>query len=1327
MKKPYSEAQAEAYADIVDCTLQAFAQRTGIDYQQVCDRLTPTFVNNQNAMDDPDQYDALLLQPAFHGSSYHFDKFSSKFIGEGSGEQSHGYGLYFSKAPKVADDYRKNHSFEPNTIITINGKDYTYSYTYGWMPSASEEERHILDLAEKHKNKETIIKILQRGLNEESNLLSRLHEKKDDVLIERTRQNIASYQKKIDLIEQAENFSVRQTYGQFYEVEIPDDSLLLDEGKTFDEQPEEVQKGLRELGIGQLSPELTAEREAIRQEQLAIYEAIYGEDEFLRTHSWFRPDIFEEDGATPEAMGRYGELSKREQELNEIENREKALFFVTGRYIYEELVKRHGSPRVASEALASVGIKGITYDSEIDGRCFVIFDEKSIEVHKTFYQQNMRGSLLFQSSNQGDYVMTEAQSDDQQAQTHTLSAGQESEATKKGIVQTFSEKVALKVIEKLQAGEIPWRKDWNDSELRLPYNPTTNKLYRGGNVFFLMLQDRSDPRWLTYKQAEAMGAQVRKGEKSTPIIFWKTEDYFPKLDENGEPILDEKGKEVKQLCQLERPRPFMSHVFNAEQIDGMPPLQQEELTLKWEPFEVAEEVLANSGADIVYGGNRAFYRINNDRVYLPERERFDSQAGFYSTALHELGHWTGHETRLARDIANTFGSPDYAREELRAELASAVMCMEIGVPNMQLDNNAAYIGGWIKALKNDPREILRAASDAEKIRRFLVEPVLEQRRDRKNEQTIEKEKIEEKTITHYYQPKHTYDAPEERQEVFSFINLSDEEKIDAIIYMQEESMFVEELDGVDPKEIPLESAQAVAESHDLLFTRNGIGFLKDECVAEKEAVRTVTPARTQKEHEDRQYLSVSYKERAEVKKLGAKWDRQEKRWYAPSDSIAEKCAKWLKAVEDRNDAQEETRELKKEFTKALAETDRKIDALKRESGDRLYLVVPYKEKNEAKKLGAKWDKVEKSWYADLTAENREELLSRFTQWLPEVSLEQEPAISPTEELQEHLEEMGAIIPEEGIKLDGQEHTLEVRGQEKTITYTATTETPLPSGNIRDENGSAENWTYRGAYIAPESVQALEVQKENHKQELYADIDLKATRAGHTSLQRLASLPKATGKNPYLVKNGICVHEGMREDNGVLVVPMQDICQKSFLTCDLVNETYSFAKGGNAKGKFYVVDDDELSKADVIIAASSVADACIIKEVTGYTTVASVDLGNMATVAKKLHEQYPDKAIIAAAPDINFIMGHNANDILFKSITGIENISVVTPSFGLHNHDFDKQEKNRLSHWSELPQTRFGKDGVKTQIVKAVTQILERVNVKSQVQEQTKKNTQTMSR
>ena len=264
---------------------------------------------------------------------------------------------------------------------------------------------------------------------------------------------------------------------------------------------------------------------------------------------------------------------------------------------------------------------------------------------------------------------------------------------------------------------------------------------------------------------------------------------------------------------------------------------------------------------------------------------------------------------------------------------------------MQLDNNAAYIGGWIKALKNDPREILRAASDAEKIRRFLVEPVLEQRRDRKNEQTIEKEKIEEKTITHYYQPKHTYDAPEERQEVFSFINLSDEEKIDAIIYMQEESMFVEELDGVDPKEIPLESAQAVAESHDLLFTRNGIGFLKDECVAEKEAVRTVTPARTQKEHEDRQYLTVSYKERAEVKKLGAKWDRQEKRWYAPSDSIAEKCAKWLKAVEDRNDAQEETRELKKEFTKALAETDRKIDALKRESGDRLYLVVPYKEKN----------------------------------------------------------------------------------------------------------------------------------------------------------------------------------------------------------------------------------------------------------------------------------------------------------------------------------------------------------------------------------------------
>ncbi|MDX4034520.1 zincin-like metallopeptidase domain-containing protein, partial [Pseudomonas aeruginosa] len=286
----------------------------------------------------------------------------------------------------------------------------------------------------------------------------------------------------------------------------------------------------------------------------------------------------------------------------------------------------------------------------------------------------------------------------------------------------YAEEVAARIIEQLEQGTAPWQKPWQPGELRLPYNPTTGKEYRGMNSLWLHMQGHSDPRWMTYNQAAAEGAQVRKGSKGTHIVYWKFSEERKATDEQGRPVIDpDTGKQKTVTVQLERPRSFMAVVFNGSQIDGLPPLEARPTGPEPERHARAEAILANSGADIRHEpGDRAFYRPSTDSITLPERNQFPTADNYYATALHELGHWTGHPSRLDRDLAHPFGSEGYAREELRAEIASLMLGerLEIGHDPGQ---HAAYVGSWVKALKEDPKEIFRAASDAERISAYVMD------------------------------------------------------------------------------------------------------------------------------------------------------------------------------------------------------------------------------------------------------------------------------------------------------------------------------------------------------------------------------------------------------------------------------------------------------------------------------------------------------------------------------------------------------------------------------------------------------------------------------
>ncbi|WP_423128525.1 ArdC family protein [Gaoshiqia sp. Z1-71] len=282
------------------------------------------------------------------------------------------------------------------------------------------------------------------------------------------------------------------------------------------------------------------------------------------------------------------------------------------------------------------------------------------------------------------------------------------------------EQVAQKLIDQLEKGTSPFQKPWNDhQEFMLPFNPTTGKAYRGMNSIWLMMQGHQDPRWLTYKQAQSGGWNVEKGAKGTLINYVKLQERQQVRDENGNPMLDEKGNPLTQMVRLERPVITSAFVFNAKDIRGIPSLEvNTSPEQKWEDIKGAEELVRNSRAKIHHGGNKAFYNPAADTITLPRKNQFTDAARYYAVLLHEMGHWTGHSSRLNRPMVASFGT-EYAREELRAEIASLMTGSHLKLGH-DFGRHAAYVKSWASILKNEPFELYCASSDAQKITDYIL-------------------------------------------------------------------------------------------------------------------------------------------------------------------------------------------------------------------------------------------------------------------------------------------------------------------------------------------------------------------------------------------------------------------------------------------------------------------------------------------------------------------------------------------------------------------------------------------------------------------------------
>jgi antirestriction protein ArdC len=265
-----------------------------------------------------------------------------------------------------------------------------------------------------------------------------------------------------------------------------------------------------------------------------------------------------------------------------------------------------------------------------------------------------------------------------------------------------------RIIAALEAGTVPWRKTWSTIGGGAPRNHHSGKAYRGINWFMLQLTGFESSRWVTFKQAQELGGSVRKGEKSNIVSFWK------------------KWKTTDKATGEEKELPVLRYfnVFNLEQCEGIHIPGSEKITLAaHERIAAAEAIVAAmpTRPQLFHKGGRACYSPALDSVTMPEMGRFTSAEEYYSTLFHELAHSTGHNSRLGRiKETATFGDEDYGKEELVAEMTAAFLCARCGIDAPLLENQAAYIAGWLKLLRSDSKLVVFAAAQAAKAADYIL-------------------------------------------------------------------------------------------------------------------------------------------------------------------------------------------------------------------------------------------------------------------------------------------------------------------------------------------------------------------------------------------------------------------------------------------------------------------------------------------------------------------------------------------------------------------------------------------------------------------------------
>ncbi len=278
------------------------------------------------------------------------------------------------------------------------------------------------------------------------------------------------------------------------------------------------------------------------------------------------------------------------------------------------------------------------------------------------------------------------------------------------MTQNVAESITQKFIECLENGSVPWKKPWVEGYSIPPFPRRSNRMcYRGVNIVALWIAaydaGYENPYWFTYRQAGELGGQVRKGEKATRVVYYGTVDKEPsEVDEDATTVRFARAYAV----------------FNGQQIDGLPDeLAQHNANHAPMSSDDRQSWFDALGADIRHGGDQAAYSPNEDRIYMPAFDAFSDPTRYWATRGHETVHWTSHPTRLNRPLASRRDIEGYAFEELIAEIGSAFLGAQLGLPSDHIVDHAGYVDHWLSALRRDTKLIFKAAAKAQEAVDFL--------------------------------------------------------------------------------------------------------------------------------------------------------------------------------------------------------------------------------------------------------------------------------------------------------------------------------------------------------------------------------------------------------------------------------------------------------------------------------------------------------------------------------------------------------------------------------------------------------------------------------
>ena len=963
----------------------------------------------------------------------------------------------------------------------------------------------------------------------------------------------------------------------------------------------------------------------------------------------------------------------------------------------------------------------------------------------------------------------------------------------------FHQRVAEECIEALRNGTAPWITPWEPGQMPgSPVNALTGKAYRGINRIMLAMQQGShiDPRWCTYKQAQELGAQVKKGEKGTTVQYWKFQEERLLKDEQGKPLLGEDGQKRYSVAELERPRTFYATVFHASQIENLPPLPERatEPQAEWERHQAAERLLAASNAKIFNDQvMRAYYQPSRDEIHLPPQGQFTSPDKYYATALHELGHWSGHESRLDRDIQHPFGSEGYAREELRAEIASYMLGADLGIGH-DPGQHHAYVASWIKVLEQDPREIIRAAQDAERLRGYVMGLEREHsllaagqelagQISRRDFNAPERAAVQEETImavTH--NPEQFFDRYQALEQSYGgrFIN-SD-------LFKETIPQYAASKESRNLYNTPVHNTAAVLAAEqfkrvlaqeaepgkDAVYLVTGIpgagkstslqqvppdahavyeGQLADPRVAQEKVQQVLDagfkPVLVAVHVQPEQALNnaldrfekigrpVSIEAQARIQGglpegLAAVRDQfgdqaelhviDRRDFTQPSvmvgwehlntlesegnyEHIKERLAKHLEqrkpelseaawrqasgltpAGIDTTQARGGTNDLNHEGAQRSGVSGRSGEAPVLAS-EKTWLNVPYKEKNAAKEVGAKWDGREKRWYAPEGAD-----LNKLATWLP--GKEKEPVASPA--VLDPREEFSQTLLDAGFKLesypvmDGTIHRVAVMGGKpgaKDGAYCGY-EDGRPNGWYQNhKTGQQGKWVANGHMLSETAKTELRKESAEHVATAEAERQEQQEKAMKRAYAKWTNAnAEVAQEHPYLNEKGIAA-VGVRQDKqGNLVVPGFDLETGRIQTVEYINQAGAkwYEKGCPKKGAMAILPDKEaLKDAEVVLMVEGYATGVSVHQATGLPVAVAFDAGNIKDAARAIKQKMPNARItICADNDPPRPDGTNIGVMRAKEA------AAAVPGCKVVVADFSQDEKSRgLSDFNDLHKAR----------------------------------------